>query len=113
MIHHCKINKFCEVNFKILHHILATPSLIVKIRKDPILTLCFHYGALADINHTLLNCNATMLMHQEICESLDVEIAPQEWILGHSCLVNPVIWLTNFMLYKAHLMAMEQLPFNL
>ncbi len=80
----------------------------MKIRKDPTLAPCFYCGALADINHVLLDCNATtMLIHQEICESLDVEITPEEWILGHSHLVNPVIWLTNFTLYKAHLMATE------
>ncbi len=112
MIHHCKINKFYEVNFKILHCILATPSLVAKIRKDPTLAQYFYCGALADINHILLNYTITMLLYENVCESLDVEITPTEWILGHSCLVNPVIWLTNFTLYKAHLMATEWLTFN-
>ncbi len=113
MIHHCKINKFHEVNFKILHHILATPSLVAKIRKDPALAQCFHCSVLADINHILLDCTITMLIHQDVCESLDVEITPAEWILGHSYLVNPVIWLTNFMLYKAYLMDTEWLTCNI
>ncbi len=39
MIDHCKINKFHEVNFKILHCILATPSLVAKIRRDPTLAV--------------------------------------------------------------------------
>ncbi len=48
MLHHCKVSKFFEVNFKILHHILATPSLISKIRKDPALEQCHWYQAKAD-----------------------------------------------------------------
>ncbi len=34
MLHSCKIIKFFEINLKILHHTLATPSLIAKICKD-------------------------------------------------------------------------------
>ncbi len=74
---------------------------------------CFYCGALADVTHILLDCTATMLLHQHVCKSLAVEITPTKWILGHSHLVNPVIWLTNFTLYKAHLMATEWLTFNI
>ena len=63
MIHVCKINKFKEVNFKIIHGILATPFLISKIRKNPELVKCFLYGEKADLAYVLLCCQWTEWVH--------------------------------------------------
>ncbi len=44
---------------------------------------------------------------------MNLTINAEEWILGHSKAVNPVIWLTNFALYKSHLMAADGLEVHL
>ncbi len=54
MLHACKINKFKEVNFKILYGILVTPSLLAKIKKTKELAKCFCCGQVADLGHIML-----------------------------------------------------------
>ena len=44
---------------------------------------------------------------------MNLTINDEEWILGHSRTVIPIIWLTNFALYKLYLMAAEGLEVHL
>ena len=59
MLKNYKISKFHEINFKILHHILATPQLIAHIRGSKGLQWCHWCGEVANINHILLECTET------------------------------------------------------
>ena len=56
MIKLCKINKLQEVNFKILHRILAVPLVVAGACKQPNLSECAWCGERASIDHILLMC---------------------------------------------------------
>ncbi len=103
MLHQCKITKFFEINFKILHHILATPALIAKIRKNEQLECCHWCGEKADLNHILLDCVSSDLVYSAVEWIADIDLELQQWILGVLQMVNLLIWITNFSIYKAHL----------
>ncbi len=59
MLKKCKITKFFEANFKILHHILATPALIAKIHNSKGLCSCQWCGEVTNIDHILVQCVET------------------------------------------------------
>ena len=109
MLHQCKITKFFEINFKIFHCILATPALIAKIRKDKQLEHCYWCGERADLNHILLECASSNMVYSVVEQITDVELDLQQQILGMSQMVNPLIWIANFSIYKAHLQACDHL----
>ena len=95
-----KIHKFKEVNFKIIHGILATPFLISKIRKNPELAKCFFCGEKAKLGHILLKYPWTKQLQDWVVQVMELEtpLNVEQWILGHSKAVNPVLWLLNFAL---------------
>ncbi len=107
MLHLCKVNKFKEVNFKIFHQILAISTLLAKVKKALELCRCVFCGTQADLGHILSRCPATQQLHSWVCGALDIELETFHWILGYSKAINPVIWLTNFALYKMHILAVE------
>ena len=110
MIKKCKISKLRDYNYKILHQILATPVLITKVQKNSGLLNCVWYGQICTLEHFLLECTAT----KEVKEKLDTWFAPQEWIFGvKDEMDTKKIWVINYALYKAHLIAMSNTPTSL
>ena len=106
MIKKCKISKLRDYNFKVLHHILATPVLIAKVWKNSSLQNCAWCGQLCTLEHLLLECAAT----KEIKEKLDTWFAPREWIFGvKDEMDTKKIWVINYALYKAHLIIMSNI----
>ncbi len=105
MVQCCHISKLRDCSFKILHRILATPNLISYVRKNNTLRQCQWYDAIANIDHILLYCLATIAIHDELTIKLgDLEM--KEWIL--SCQdqdVCDVVTVVNFAIYKAHLLS--------
>ncbi len=101
----CKITKFWEVNFKILARILATPVVIAAANKSPEMIWCKWCGDRANIDYILLHCPFTHCVHWYV-EAVLRKISQDVWILGG---VGPktdqVIWVVNFLVYKAHLQA--------
>ncbi len=59
MLKKCKFTKFCEINFKILTHILVTPKILSYIKKNPSISKCAYCGSDAGIDHILLACEET------------------------------------------------------
>ncbi len=59
LVQKIKISKLRDCNFKILHRILATPSLIAKVRKNPNMVSCIWCGGYANLNHILIKCLVT------------------------------------------------------
>ncbi len=90
-----------------MHHILAIPAVISKVHKVPMLALCRWCGAYANINHILLECQATNKLYDVITEKLDKEITLADRIFGTVKGIALVLWITNFAIYKAHLMATD------
>ena len=68
---------------------------------------------MANLAHVLVKYPCTENTHNQVTTAMNLTIKAEEWILGHSQAVNPVIWLTNFALYKLHLMAAEGLEVHL
>ena len=95
------------MNFKIFHQILAVPTLLTKVKKALELCRCVFCGTQADLGHILLRCPATQQLYSWVCGTLDIELETFHWILGYSKAINPAIWLTNFALYKMHILAVE------
>ncbi len=54
MIHKCKYTKFCEINFKILAHILVTLKILSHIHKNPSLERCPWCTAVGTLEHCFL-----------------------------------------------------------
>ncbi len=104
LLKQCKLTKFREFNFKLLHRILATLVVISVIQKVASVALCSWCGSRADIDHILLTCPDTLVLYTWIQDILEIEISPKHRILGCG-VISPVIWVTNFAIYKAHLMA--------
>ena len=73
-LHQCRINKFCEVNFKIFHRILATPVIILKVQKNPALACCGWCGAPANIDHILLECPQTNDLYEWAQDCLRIQV---------------------------------------
>ncbi len=68
---------------------------------------------MANLVHVLLKCPCTENAYNQVTTAMNLTIEAEEWILGHSRAVNPMIWLTNFALYKSHLIAAEGLEVHL
>ncbi len=66
MLSACKITKFWEVNYKILSQILATPKIISAVKKQENIQWCAWCGSLANIEHILLHCSHTILIHNYV-----------------------------------------------
>ncbi len=90
-----------------MHCILAIPAVISKVYKVPMLAFCGWCGAYANINHIFLECQATNKLYDMITEKLDKEITPADRIFRTVKGIALVLWITNFAIYKAHLMAMD------
>ena len=108
MLHSCKITKFFEINFKILHCILATPSLIAKIQKDKLLEQCYWCHSKADLDHILTVCPESKKVFNKIFDRFGIEVTTRECILSKDKSTNPVVWVANFSIYKAHLLSCEK-----
>ena len=105
----CKINKLHKVNFKIIHRILATPVLISRVRKCPQLAKCWWCGGLANIDHILIDCPQIILLLDFIKSKIDLPLMPRDRVFGILGMDALIVWLVNFAIYKAHLMAVEGL----
>ena len=106
MLVFCKINKFKEVNYKILSRILLTPKILVKIKDCENISICVACGAVASLEHVLLTCPSTRQLHCFIFDTIHKKWSTPHWIFGLlSTHLNPVIWLATFTIYKYHLMA--------
>ncbi len=105
----CKINKLHEVNFKIIHRILVTLALISRVRKYPKLAEYWWYGGLANIDHILIECPQIILLLDFVKSKIDLPLTLRDRVFGILGTDALVIWLVNFTIYKAHLMAVEGL----
>ncbi len=98
------------MNYKILTHILATPVIIAAAWDKGTLQWYTWCGARASISHILIDCPETVALHNFI-ESKSVILLQDMkayWIFGlKSNSLNPIIWITNFVIYKAHLIATD------
>ncbi len=104
MLVRCKVTKFLEINYKILTRILVTPAVLGAIHRDSSLANCSYCGERVNIDHILFFCPLTVELHQFIMVHMGLA-NPITWIFGgagHHW--DPVIWVTNFAIYKVHLM---------
>ncbi len=102
----CKINKFKEVNYKILSRILLTLKILAKIKDCENISICVVCGAVASLEHILLTYPSTRHLYHFIFDKVHKKWSTVHWIFGLSSThLNPVIWLANFTIYKYHLMA--------
>ncbi len=100
----CKITKFLEIKYKILTRILATPTVLSSIHKDPVLNVCSFCGMRVNIDHILLYCPYTTNLHRIIMDKMGL-VNQLTWIFGGAGKKwDLVIWVYNFAIYKAHLM---------
>ncbi len=107
MLKKCKILKFFEVNFKILHQILAILALISKIRKDKNLTKCLWCGEVANINHLFLKCPVSTLVYDLVNSRCNLDLTLSQRIFGIAQNTNLILWVANFAIYKAYLQGCE------
>ncbi len=63
LLKQCKLTKFREFNFKMLHRILATPVVISMIWKVVSIALCSWCGSRTDIDHILLTYPNTLALY--------------------------------------------------
>ncbi len=105
----CKISKFKEINYKILSRTLVTPKIVSKIRQADNLRWCAWYQSEASLGHILLQCMSSGTLHDWIEKTLKWKQKPLEfWLFGsEKCSSNPIVWICNFMKYKAHLIACD------
>ncbi len=104
----CKITKFKEVNYKILSRILLMLKLLSRIVTKPELQWCVWCGVEASLEYILLTYPSTIDLYLLVIKIAfhDHTITSKSWILGITCQEkNPIIWLTNFTIYKCHLKA--------
>ncbi len=113
MLKKCKITKFFDVNFKILHRILAIPALIVKIQGSNGLCSCQWCSEVANIDHILVHCVETNCIYSMLENVLDLSFLKWERILGTYSNRNPVLWVVNFAIYKAHIQWCEGVAMDL
>ncbi len=79
----------------------------IQSSKVQALALCRWCGAYANINHILLDYPAANKLYNMITERLDKEITPADRIFSMVKGIALVLWITNFAVYKAHLMATD------
>ena len=101
---------FYDVNFKILHRILATPAIVAKIKGSKSLQKCQWCDGIANIDHILVHCIVTNTIYEGIGKKLGIEIPIKNCILGSDANMNPVFWVINFTIYKAHTQWCEGIP---
>ncbi len=110
MLVSCKITKFRDINFKILARILITPKILAYIHKEDNITWYAWYSIEGFLEHILLDCQEMREIHKFLSQnsSLQHNLAHKTWIFGTTNpVLNPIIWVTNFVIYKAHLMACD------
>ncbi len=110
MLVSCKITKFRDINFKILARILVMPKILASIHKEENITWCAWCGMEGSLEHILLDCPETRGIHKFLCwnSAIQCNLACKAWIFGTTNpVLNPIIWVTNFVIYKAHLMACD------
>ena len=80
-----------------------------QIKKNQELAKCFCCGQVADLSHIILECESTRQIHEWIVIGLELDppLEQEQWVLGYSKSVNPLLWLLNFALHKAHLVSVE------
>ncbi len=103
----CRINKLREVNFKIIHWILATPAVISKVRGSLKLATCGWCGEYTNIDHILLTCLETSALVDKVHHTTSMEITLIDRVFGTLCSCTPVIWILNFAIYKMHLICCD------
>ncbi len=105
MLVKCKVTKFWEVNYKILTRILVTPVVITASNPNLGTPMCFVCSGVANLHHILLEYSGTVSLCNYIMETLEVDWPTKYWIFGSmSIYYNPVIWVSNFSIYKVHLL---------
>ncbi len=108
MLVKCKITKFWEVNYKILMRILVTLVVIIASNPNLGILVCFICSDIANLHHVLLECSGTISLHNFIMETLDVDWPARYLIFGSTSIYyNPVIWVSNFSIYQAHLLSVN------
>ncbi len=112
MLKKCKISKFFEVNFKILHLILATPALISKIRKDNTLAKCLWCGEEANIDHLFLKCPVSALVYDFVSSKCNLDLTLPQRVFGIAQNTNLILWVANFAIYKAHIQGVKESWWN-
>ena len=108
MLKSCKYSKLHEVNFKILAWVLLMPKILAKIREKSSLVNCCWCGEEANLEHIILMCKLTRRIHHclVIDNSLpDGLLKGKAWVFGVKGNWNSLIWVVNFVIYKAHLCA--------
>ncbi len=104
----CKVTKFWEVNYKILARILATPVVITAVNPNLGTPICFLCSQTPNLHHIMLDCTGTVTLRLFIMDTLELTWTNKVWIFGtNSTFYNPIIWLLNFTIYKAHLLALN------
>ncbi len=66
MIYKCEYTKFCEINFKILAHILVTPKILSHIHKNPSLDRCPWCTAVGTLEHYLFSCHTVVTVQNSL-----------------------------------------------
>ncbi len=110
MLLDCKVTKLWEINYKILAHILTMPVVVAATRKVAKLQWCVWCGEKASLSHVLLSCTETGTVHQWVHNHTLLKSVSNTsiWIFGQKDKkLNPVIWVTNFAIYKSHLQALD------
>ncbi len=108
--------KLWDVNYKILTHILATPVVIAAVHNERALQWCAWCGARALISYILVEYPETVALHNFIESKVIFPLQDMKacWIFSlKSNGLNPIIWVTNFVIYKAHLIATDGKGVNL
>ena len=83
--------------------------MISRIKKCPKLAECWWCGGLANIDHILIDCPQTILLLDFIRFKINLPLTPRDRVFGIFGTDALIVWLINFAIYKAHLMAMEGL----
>ncbi len=84
--------------------ILATPVVITASNPNLGTPVCFICSGVANLHHVLLDCLGTVSLCNYIMRTLEVDWPARYWIFGSiSMYYNPVIWVSNFSVYKVHL----------
>ncbi len=110
MLVNCKITKFQDVNFKIFAWVLVTPKILTCICKEDNIIWCAWCGMEGSLEHILLDCPETRDVHRFLQRNsaLPHNLLHKAWILGMTNpILNPIIWVTNFVIYKVHLQACD------
>ncbi len=107
MLEFCIYTKFQEVNFKILSRILLTPKILAAVKSEPTLSACPWCKGLGTLEHILITCKIVFSTQNSLVltnRNLMLPWKDHYWIFRtkrHS--LNPIMWVTNFVIYKAFL----------